>query len=309
MNNQKYLFLKFENAGCFPKKVNGAGFIKPDDIKPNGEMRIDMVFDDALVNVDHISNVLHVLCGLHPVPSLYKTGLKRNEMIYNCACNAMIKFSNDYTPDKNGRYNSEFMQGKKCKKNSNRTIENKIEINGEIKVLSGVHNWKAWRRYLKNDELYNMIVSFLLDVCLIDDINKYTLIEAIEIRHKTNLTDEQKATLNVIFDRIDMVRKKPIKNILSGESFDGSSLNAFISNYPITNVSSVKKILRVNGCIMIPITDDILTAIKYNSGTATILDSGLIYVDDIIDSINYDLLTDNGWYKVKKGWQTNNNDK
>lgn len=309
MNKQKYLFLNFENAGCFPKKVNGSGFIKPDDFKPNGENRTDIVFDDALINVNHISNVLHVLCGLHPVPSLYKTKLERDETIYKCASNAMIKFKKDFKPNEKGYYNSEFMQGKKTKITSHKDIVQQILIKGEVRTITGVHNWRSWRRYLKTDELYNRVVSLFSDVCLENNIKNYTLIEIIEKFHSTILTDIQKDFLNVLLVDIKAIKKTPICDILSGKSFDAKGLNQFNSNYPITNISSVKKILRLDGYVMIPITDKILDMIKLNSGTATILDGGFIYIDEILDSIDTESLCDSGWNKVKEGWKTNTNNK
>lgn len=52
----------------------------------------------------------------------------------------------------------------------------------------------------------------------------------------------------------------------------------------LTIVRGVDKIAKLEGQILVPVSDEDLEKLRNNKGTATILDGGLVYIKDVVDS-------------------------
>lgn len=281
MNNNYFLFLEFIDAGFFPYPSKSKDFI----FDLNGKRkRVDGYHFDEPITVYQISNVLHVLGGERPVPTLRKTVLSVIPEIYKMAYNGYLQIT---TP--------KFEIGKTGKfKYPTETKTMRKSVYNSFSKSASLINWERIKRLLE-DDLYIKFLTLLKDLFKVEVVKKYTAEEAMELLRNNNFIDDKR-----VVDFIELLRKngkQPMIDFIYGQqkvsqnmllkkpdavgakpTFNGNSRTL------ITTPLGIDKITRLRGKIIIPINDWYLSKVRENKGFATILDGGLVWIDKLISA-------------------------
>lgn len=304
-----YLKLNFKNAGLI--LASPSIKTKLDDITTSfGGVYTDRDIrpvEDILVPKHCAINMVHVLCGLPPVPHYREShNLSWCDDIVEAIDDSYIKY--DYTPkfetivkdDGTFYYKSidlEMLQSAKVKFNSHakHTTPIKCPKTGKTLELQGIHTWSAWRRYLGH-ELMSDVITYIED-CLCLDYNdikdKFDLVEVI-----TMIKDIKSPSYVELNAKLVAAGKTPISKVLVGD-FSTSNYNSYNSAYPHINLKGVKNKLSLNGDMLIKLSEDMYDMINDNDGFATLLDDGVVTIVDVLDDIdNQEVLEYEGWVKI-----------
>ena len=248
----QFLILEFRNAGLFRKDPRKRSKDKMFDMGVRSDRYLAQEYVEP-ITVNQMSNVLHVLMGERPKPSLRYTPYDRVERIYNIALESYIKI--DSAKNSFGEYYAETVQLKKAVGNS---------WNPQVQV-----SWLRLQRYL-GDEFYTQFIKVIVSVfkVVIEDVT------TLEIRE---------LCLNTIDKRLDKIFELAIEQKLTplSDYFRSkimvSTINA-TRKTPVTVVTCIDKIIRLNGQLIVPVSDEDIQIIRNNKGCATILDGGIVYI-------------------------------
>ena len=248
----QFLILEFRNAGLFRKDPRKRSKDKMFDMGVRSDRYLAQEYVEP-ITVNQMSNVLHVLMGERPKPSLRYTPYDRVERIYNIALESYIKI--DSPKNSLGQFYSETVQLKKAVGNS---------WNPQVQV-----SWLRLQRYL-GDEFYTKFINVIVSVfkVVIEDVT------TLEIRE---------LCLNTIDKRLDKIFELAIEQKLTplSDYFRSkimvSTINA-TRKTPVTVVTCIDKIIRLNGQLIVPVSDEDIQIIRNNKGCATILDGGIVYI-------------------------------
>jgi hypothetical protein len=260
MNN--FLFLKFENAGYFPDSSKSKDFVfELNSVKKRSDFKQYL----EPINVNHISNMLHVLMGERPKPSLRKTIFERDENIFNIAGESYIKIT---TPTFENKYNNRHEYPKESI-----TIRKAVfNSYSKIEIIS----WEKIRQLLENDLFFEFmaILNIIFGESVID---KYTSDEAVDIINEKYLNNE----LLVDFMENKLKGKMPLIRYINKDKNWYFNSNARTIS---TVVSGVDKIVRLSGVIIVPLDDFYLNKLNNGRGVSRLLDGGLVYIDKVLRS-------------------------
>lgn len=273
----QYLVLKFENAGL----VYGRGkhFVKSDYGNKGHNEKSEG--HDIVTPIPYtlLSNVLHKLCGEIPVPSKRPTFLKRLEIFDNIAKNSYIKYDIKPLAKKSGYGydNAEVFRTAKYAFDSHQNANTKFVLHdGSTIIYKGYYSWAYLEKTCENKANFDLVCDFLSDA-IGEDCRKYTFEQMITKLSNYWNSDAFKAKAETFFKECKFL-SKPWVNLFTNNP-KCSSNTKYSSKTPLLYTSGVSNIIYLRGEIVCPIdNDEVIQAIKENSGTATILEHGLIYV-------------------------------
>ena len=248
----QFLMLDFRNAGLFRKDPRK----RSKDKIFNYGLRSDRYLAEEFVEpitVNHMSNVLHVLMGERPKPTLRYTPYDRVERIYNIALESYIRI--DSPKNSFGEYYAETVQLKKAVGNS---------WNPQILV-----SWLRLQKYL-GDEFYTTFINVITSVFNVK-IEDVTTLQIRELCLKT--VDSR---LDEIFDLAIENEITPLSDYFRLPKLI-PSMNA-TKKSPVTVITCIDKIIRLKGQLIVPVSDEDIQIIRNNKGSATILDEGVITI-------------------------------
>jgi len=266
----KYLVLRFENAGLFTTNRNTKDYVFKS--RKNGvHKRVDdqnFNFQEP-ITIYQISNLIHVLFGERPVPTFRDVFYKPLDYYYNKAGESFIKIDNykKYNKNKNiHEYTNEIVQTKKALWNSYSKI---VDI-----------NWFIIKKYLKKNNSDDILEYFISESNRIFNIDVRKI--SSEDLRKLYLLDDSKDKDNLI-EYLNNNSKTAVSNYISKSKFDKSEITRnYLNNTIRTNNNGIDNVSYLNGSIYIPINDeDIQKLSKSSSGVCTLLDGGLVYIDSI----------------------------
>lgn len=306
--NNRYLFLRFENAALILPKIKK----NPKDHWRVGVGKIPFQFPDEEkpIGIDQLSNALHVMFGLAPVPSKRPSVFERNEIIYEMAKNSFIKYDN--VIDEEMFSNAKFLD------NSNTKIKEIIKDRGTLDKKDGegcVLSWTYFERaYFESSEVLGEIMQLFNSLLEKRDVKReYTFVEfgsefrkylkderVIEFIKKRSKYFLVNMTLNKIenflgieIERLKKGEKPKVKvsslstfwYFLIGKPGIGSNLTAVGSYNPnailITRGADFRK-RKFSGNIVVPISDDrLIEQLSENGVYPTILDGGILTIENI----------------------------
>lgn len=293
----KYLILEFDSGGIFRrfnKEGNNLKFkdfvVDVDGFDDGTKNKIERdtlpTFREPLT-VYQISNVLHVLFGERPVPSLRKSYYNRNEYLFEKAKKSYIKI--DTVKDRFGNYPREKFRLKKSVRNS------------WVKEIT--ITWEMIKHYINDNEKYDIFLGFIFDILGFNPM-QHTYESLID--YVRELPPDK---LRKIFDSIKSMKncdglcygfgiyekngdvylgnKDKSKLITRGLTKNSKlhTTSARLINFGVVDIS------KINGSIIVPISNEDIEKLKTNStGTAKILDGGLVWIKSIIheDDLNID---------------------
>jgi len=261
----KYLVLNFENAGFFRNHRGTRDKIY--DIDGSRPRKVEENFQEP-ITIHQISNVLHVLFGERPVPINRYTFYDKVPYLFEKSKDCLLRIDN-FVNDK-GFYQREFIQLKKADWNSW-----KQEV---------FMNWNVVRKLLEQ-EYFEMLTSTLKSV-FGPDIMNYTFNEV-----KQMIKSSADERLGDMFKVLNENGKSPLyHNVYS----DDSRINMNHRTYQ-TNLHGIDYIVRLHGKILVPVSDDDIKVINANKGFATLLDGGLVTIENLLDS---NFINTSGFIKV-----------
>lgn len=268
---ENYLVLEFKNAKFFKKHKATKDFV----FDLNGKrQRVETLFYKEPINVHHVSNVLHVLFGQRPKPSLREVAFGNVEYYYQKALESYL-----------------FIDSHKVHHKKNDTYEYVGELSQMKKVA---HNsWSkstfiSWNRISKNlgEEFFNEFIKILSELFEVNDIRKkYNLLEVVEECLSRNLVtkfedkNSQKTKLDIFFDKLVANKKSPLVAYFTKPD---RKLDFNMSgNTKFTIHMGIERVFKINGEIVVPVSDEDISKLRKNKGCATILDGGLVFIKGI----------------------------
>lgn len=279
---ENYLVLEFKNAKFFKKHKGTKDFVF--DLKGKRQ-RVETLFYKEPINVNHVSNVLHVLFGERPKPSLREVAFGNVEYYYQKALQSYL-----------------FIDALKVYHKKNDTYEYVSELS-QVKKIA--HNsWSKstfihWKRVSQNlgEELFNELIQILSDIFEVDDIRKkYNLLEVVEECLSRNLVtkfenkNSQKTKLDIFFDKLVANKKSPL---VAYFTMNNRKLDFNMSGITkITINMGIEKISKINGEIIVPVSDEDISKLRKNKGCATILDGGLVFIKGVFPANRINISND-----------------
>jgi hypothetical protein len=280
MENDKYLFLKFRNAGFFRDQHATKDFV----FDKNGKKkRAEFKQYVSPITVHQISNALHVLMGERPVPSLRDSNMNVIPEIFDLAQNGYLNITTFMKISKENvvSYPEESITIRKAVWNSFSTAPSLVY-------------WERIRRLLEN-ELYQVFISLLDEIFCEDNVvGKYDCTDAFDILRKKYSNDIRLTTF------LDVMLKKgktPLVNFYN--QFKDPAFNSN-ERTKITTNFGVDKITRLDGEIIIPMNDVHLAKINANKGFANLLDGGLLWINKIVDEDIISISTLDNFTKISE---------
>lgn len=253
----KFIKLNFKNAGLFRKHKQTKDKIF--SISTIRDRKDEPEFEEPITHY-HISNILHVLFGERPVSSVRESLYPKNEYLFEKAKKSFLKIDS-YVNEK-GKFQTEIKQ-------LNKPFWNSWNPQSFM-------NWERTRNIL-GEELFIKFSSTIEDVF---DV-KMSEISFNQIKEKLLSTKDKR--LNLIFDELIKNGKKSFYNSIFGTKTELSDINKN-SRTMLTIIRGVDKFSKLEGQILVPVSEEDIDKIRNNKGTATILDGGFVYIKEIIDS-------------------------
>lgn len=261
-----YLRLKFKNAILY----NGGNKNYTKDIDGFITCRTSLSLGDS-IHKNHISNVLHVLFGERPVPSLRECVYDKVPTLFDLADRCYLRIDNpmryNKTLDKM-EYICEIVQTKKSLSNS---------YNPDVKL-----NWFIIQQYFGYK--YKDFMIFIEKISGIDNIRRKFYATDLEILLNPYKVD--------ILNYVSQINKKAFYRALFGDPRTGDKKKTDISSMTASTIdpnalltvnNGITTIINFYGEILVPLTDEQLELFRLvSTGSATLLDGGGVYVDEIL---------------------------
>ncbi len=258
-----------------------------------------------------VSNVIHVLFGERPKPSLREVAFGNVEYYFNKAMHSFIKIN---------RYKTIYKtkEGKEFEKLLNEKLQTKKVVNDSWSKTDNFY-WERARKLL-GDDLYNEFVQLVSDLFktqgditkeysikeLREQVLSRGLVNAVPPKPESNKDEEndedtkvkfkisgfyeelvkskKSTTLDMFFMKISGMGKASFVDYFVGRNNNSRiSLNS-VGNTKATVVSGITEITKISGEIIIPVTDDDVTKLNKHTGCATILDGGLVFIKGVINA-------------------------
>jgi hypothetical protein len=265
---KKALLIKFINAGIFPESRWSSD--KMYDLNGKTKRKDAPVLQIPVKKFDwrHVSNVLHVLMGERPVPTIRKTLLK--PVVIDTPC------------DERGRYESrEMMTARKTVKDSWQTSKIAYFLGGApVQIKGGLIYWARLERLI-GETLLNDFIDTVKGITGEKNITRnISAHRAIEILHDNyDLSQVQHFCQKCIKAQrtalVNIINPKANKESITFHTGVGSKLNIQMVN------SGPENIAKISGTIFIPLSDELLSRLSNGCGTATVLEGGLAYIEGI----------------------------
>jgi hypothetical protein len=287
------LYIQIENAKIFPNHRYSKDYVydaRSQALPRSKHGKALEPYYNIPVNrliVPHVANLLRVLCGQRPVPSLRKTKLTGDPFYDDLAQKCRTIMNNPI--DKFGEYYKEVLKSNKSHYQSwkNTTIDYYLD-NRYFPVKGGMIYWARLKRILDED-LFNQFVNLTNELLNRDDcISSISAQEAIELLNK-NKTES--IVINFCNSLVQS-KQTSLSNIILNTPTTKNGVTTYASN-SITFHTQIKKlnalmvssypdkIQKINATIIVPIDDTTLNLIQNGPGTATFLDGGLAYLNGL----------------------------
>lgn len=259
----KYLEISFESARVFYPfyRKNGKTFKTKDFVNDieGKKSRADMPYYKEPITANQVSNVIHVLFGERPKPSLRSSFIKRNDYYFNKAQESFLKIDTRTEIDQDGnvRYPKEITHLQK-------TVKNSWNNNPTI-------NWEIVRRY--TDTHFEWLRSEL-SKHLNDSIFSQPFYE---VRKQIVANKSLLATLK------DELQKREIYGLFTYICDDKKSSDMTRNKRITLTVNrGIDYISTLSGTIMVPVThEDLERLSEVSKGVCTILDGGIAKIKSL----------------------------
>jgi hypothetical protein len=254
-NCDKFLVLDFKNAGFFNKNPKTNDVILEYDTYSNRGSAKQFV---EPITYFQISNMLHVLFGERPSPSLRGSIIKPIDYLVTKAKESYLRIDTmeNIKPNKNGRksYPSEVIQLKKA-------VWNSFSTNGFL-------NWYKVKKSIGIDK-FNTLKELILTHMGID----IGVVSCNEFVKKWRLVGGNMVVEEYL---VKTCVRKPFVDYFKNDESKKAINN--VTGIKRTNLMGIDTITKLDGRILVPVNDDDIIRIKNWTGCATLLDGGLVRI-------------------------------
>jgi hypothetical protein len=281
---KKALLIKFINAGIFPESRWSSDKmydLEGKDFKTARKDAPRMEIPAGKFDWRHVSNVLHVLMGEWPVPTIRKTLLKPDIAIQKAAKKALVMI--DTPCDDRGYECREMMTARKTVKDAWQTARIAYFLGGKpVQIKGGLIYWARLERLLGEallSDFIRVVQSITHEKNVARNISAH---RAIEIMHDNYARAQvknfcQKCIKAKRTSLVNVIHPEANKDSITFHTGVGSKLNIQMVN------SGPEQINKISGTIFVPLEDDLLVRLSNGCGTATVLEGGLAYIEGIED--------------------------
>lgn len=301
MEQKYYLVLEFKNAGFFRKNKLTSDYIF--DIKGKRK-RIDSLCYKEPITVNQVSNVIHVLFGERPKPSLRDVAFDNVDYYYQKAMQSYLRidsYKRKITDRKTGIEREEFVS---------EMLQTKKAVSDSWSKTDLMY-WKRVSKFLGED-LFCEFKELLSGLFEVEDItDKYSFIEIgkqvlsrgmvtlpptpvktddesqkerlnMNVFYDKLLEDKKETPLDVFFIKlVKKYKKTALVTYFTGGDKRRSEMNA-ANNIKVTVPTALENVTKLYGEIIIPVTDEDIVKLDKCKGCATILDGGLVFIKGIV---------------------------
>jgi hypothetical protein len=276
------VIIKFKGAGLFDNLKYSKD--KACDTEGMHERRNFRHIDVPVgtLSVRHISNLLHVLCGERPSPSLRKSFIKPLTRITGLAQKACVRVTSVVNRDK---YLPEAKTIRKAIENSWQTATHDIFLNGKRQPLKGLIYWERLRAYLGNelsDKFKALAEKLLGRECL--SLSLEAIIERLNAEHKEGIKP--------FLCELTANRRTAFAQLLSGDTATAAFNQVTNDLVRITVPKGKENICRIDGEIFLPVEPAEMELLRKGTGVATFLEGGYAYIASVEDDYNDNLVFD-----------------
>lgn len=245
-----YLFLRFENAGVF--KTPPVNKKLGDGVKGERKRIKENITYSPKLEINHVTNALHVLCGLRPIsktrPYNSKLDISFDSELCKIVEQGYYKINNEII--------YEGLTLNKSKWNAAPT--NPIFTWNLMKTYLGEENYALFLDFLNKEEIN--IPNVFMDLISIKSIIHEAL---------------QKDSHKLFVEKLRLDRKGLFLNFWQGNGSPNQS--SLIRKTALRGREEM--FCRISGVIVLPFNNlEFLEKLKLGRGVATILDGGLVYV-------------------------------
>lgn len=272
----KYLKLTFKNSGFFNVHNGTKDYV----VDLNGVRKRKHVVlgkqQKASISVNQISNMLHVLMGERPSATYRETLISPIKEIFDMANASLIKINNprySYLDKKTNTnrfyYQSELINTRKSAWNS-------------FSKTKDLVYWRRLENILTDDgdnSKYIEMVGLFSNILGYDVTRKPAEDVVCELRLKhpnNNIVEEFKKKLD---------GKTPVIRFIEGNYWSSGGNGDMNLNHRtlLTTNNGIEKIIRLSGEIILPLEDIYIEKIRNSKSTASLLDGGVVWIEDLID--------------------------
>jgi len=269
--------IKFFNAGFFPKSRGSSDKMFDLGGKTNRKNAPRMEIPIGKFDWRHVSNVLHVLMGERPVPTIRKTLLKPDMSIQEASRAAFVVID---TPC-DALSPNEMITARKAVKDAWATAKIAYFLGSKpVLVKGGLLYWARLGRLL-GDELLNDFINAIQSIMNERNVTRnITVHRAIEIMHDNYDSPRvrifcQKCIKAKRTSLVNLINPDGNKDSITFHQNVGSKLNIIMVNsYP-------EYIKKISGTIIIPLDEILIARLSNGCGVATILEGGFAYIEGI----------------------------
>lgn len=228
----------------------------------------------------HVANLLRVLWGERPVPTLRKVHdvFKGDPYFEDLAKKVWVKIESPVLPIDKGHkdsfYPEEATTVRKSVGDSWQTATRSYFLDGKyVQVKGGLLYPDRLRRYL-GDDLYAQFDALVAIFGSEDTTQKN--IELLNV-HKTD------ARVVAFCEACKVGGRTSLSNIIMNKGADSITMHTFSSKYPLNMLMSLQGkpeiIEKFNATLYVPVTEEDLTRINESTGIATFLEGGLAVIE------------------------------
>lgn len=297
----KYIVLRFRNAKLFRNKRSTKDKIIYSD-GVHGDKSEHPWWCEP-ITVHQVSNVLHVLFGERPVPSVRTPFLAyaRNEEIFELAKECHLKVDSVKLADNKGNY---------------RFIEETVRIKKSVPNAWAKQalptSWQRIREYAEDNfdafvEKVDAVLGPKQSQRRFSDVHRDLNARLIALlgydpaKAKYGAAWETMDVKDPSDAMVDLMRflKNKQMTVLASYIIDrknqGFQLNMSVGKTAVTVVNSIDTATFLSGSIIVPVSDDMIERARSYAGCMTLLDGGLVWIDGVYDGSEVD---SDGYIKV-----------
>jgi hypothetical protein len=274
---EKYLVLEFTNAGFFKKHKGTKDFIF--DAKGKRK-RAESLFYKEPITVHQVSNVIHVLFGERPKPSLREVAFGNVDYYYKKALQSYLKI-NSYKRK---------ITDKKTNVEREEFISEMLQTKKVVQDAWSTNFFMYWERVSKmlGKDMYNEFTSLLSKLFEVKDITeKYSFMDLREevIRRgmisKPEEKNTKKTSLDIFFDKLVESKKSSLVTYFLYDKRRNEINKA--ANIKVTVNIGTERVTKISGEIIIPVSEEDISKLSKHKGCATILDGGIVFIKGLLN--------------------------
>lgn len=276
----KCVIIEFKNAGIF-----NPVFSKDKVFDLNGMSdrrsfaRIEVPV--GTLSKRHISNLLHVLQGERPSPSLRSSHIKPIPEISKLASKVRIRLR--CVLNSKARYIGEVKSVRKCITNAWPTAKHNIVLGGKKQEMQGgLLTWERLHVFL-GDEMFEEFEQLAVK-CLGKGCLKERLEDVISGLSNT------KSRVEAFADKCENQGKTPLAHLLKGTTYAAFFYMKNDQRIRLNVPKGIETISRIDGTIFVPVNEKELDKFRNGTGVATFLEGGVAYVKSVEDSFSENML-------------------